>query len=192
MKEFRKRFVLCAAACLLAGGCGLSAAAQPRESGPDAEIDRLYAQLAEPGREDWQRIETAIERLWSRSGSDSMDLLLERGREALGAEDIDTALHCFSALTDHAPGFAEGWNARATTFFMMEEYALAISDIEHALLLNPRHFDALQGLGIMFEQMGESDLALRAFRAARDINPNQPDVTSAVERLEREKGAAEL
>lgn len=166
--------------------------AQSEDVEPEAEVERLYAQLAEPGREDWERVEAEIERIWSRSGSDSMDLLLERGREALNAQDYDTALHYFSALTDHAPGFAEGWNGRATTFYLMEEFALSISDIEHVLALNPRHFGALQGLGIMFEQLGENELSLNAFRAANALHPNQPDVKGAIERLERSRGAVDL
>jgi tetratricopeptide (TPR) repeat protein len=191
MKIFRKRYVPATAAVLLSF-VPLPSAAQPGDVEPDSEIEQLLDQLSEPDREDWERVQGEIERVWSRSGSDSMDLLLERGREALSAEDYDTALQYFSALTDHAPEFAEGWNARATTFYLMEEFSLSIADIERVLALNPRHFGALQGLGIMFEQMGEPDLSLRAFRAAQKLNPNQPDVTEAIERLEREKGAAEL
>jgi tetratricopeptide (TPR) repeat protein len=191
MKKIRKRFLLAPATLLLCLGAG-AVIAQPGEVEPSSEIEQLYDQLAEPGREDWQRIQGEIERIWSRSGSHSMDLLLERGREALSAEDLDTALQYFSALTDHAPDFAEGWNARATVFYLMEEYSLSIVDIERVLTLNPRHFGALQGLGIMFEQMGEPAMSLRAFRAAHALNPNQPEVNEAIERLEKEKGAAEL
>lgn len=192
MKKFRKRFILAAMVCLFGLGAGSDGLARPGQASPDSEIERLHEQLAEPGREDWQRIESQIERIWSRSGSDSMDLLLERGRAALGAQDYETAVHYLSALTDHAPRFAEGWNARATAFFMMEKYSLSISDIEHVLVLNPRHFGALEGLGIMFEELGETELALEAFEAAHELNPNQPDVKNAIERLGRQQGAAEL
>jgi tetratricopeptide (TPR) repeat protein len=191
MKKIRKRFLPVTATLLLCLGAGV-AVAQPGETEPYSEIEQLYDQLAEPRREDWQRIQGEIERIWSRSGSQSMDLLLERGREALSAEDLDTALHYFSALTDHAPDFAEGWNARATVFYLMEEYSLSIVDIERVLTLNPRHFGALQGLGIMFEQMGEPELSLEAFRAAHALNPHQPELNAAIDRLEKEKGAAEL
>ncbi|WP_424933237.1 tetratricopeptide repeat protein [Amaricoccus macauensis] len=192
MKKFRKRFLVVLPSMLFGVVSAATVSAQPGEFAPDSEIERLHEQLAEPDRQDWERIERQIERIWSSSGSDSMDLLLERGREAMGAGDLETALQYLSALTDHAPDFAEGWNARATTFFMMQEYALSISDIEHVLSLNPRHFGALQGLGIMFEELGETELSLRAFRKAYELNPNQPEIDSAIERLERQKGAAEL
>lgn len=157
-----------------------------------AEADRLLGELAEPGREDWQRIEAELTRLWSRSGSEAMDLLLRRGTDALEAEDYALAVEHLTALTDHAPEFAEGWNARATAFFMLDEYALAMADVRRTLALNPRHFGALAGAGIMLEQMGEYELALRAMRAAEEINPNRPNVGQAVLRLERMTGAAEL
>jgi len=163
------------------------------QDGTEAEqLDVLFDQLAEPGRDDWQRIEREITRIWSRSGSSSMDLLLRRGTEALEEEDIDAAVEHLTALTDHAPDFAEGWNARATAFFLMGEYALAIADVQRVLTLNPRHFGALSGLGIMLEQMGEIDLALEAMRTVQEINPNRPNVNQAVTRLERFTGAAEL
>lgn len=138
------------------------------------------------------QIESQIQRLWSRSGSEAMDLLLRRGNEALEAENYAAALEHLTALTDHAPDFAEAWNARATTFYLMEEYALSISDIQRTLALNPNHFGALMGLATMFEQMGEDDLALRAMYAVRELNPNRPGIDDAISRLERGAGAADL
>jgi tetratricopeptide (TPR) repeat protein len=157
-----------------------------------ARLDTLFLELAQPGRQDWERLEGEINRIWARSGSPSMDYLLRRGNEALEAEDFPLALERFSALTDHAPDFAEGWNARATTFYLMGDYALAISDVEHVLALNPRHFGALAGLGFMLESLGDDELALRALEAARKLNPNSPNISDAVERLERSQGAADL
>ncbi len=152
----------------------------------------LLARLAEPDREDWQQIEMQIQRLWSRSGSEAMDLLLRRGNDALEAENYEAALEHLTALTDHAPDFAEGWNARATTFFLMEEFALSIADIERTLALNPNHFGALMGLATMFEQMGEDDLALRALYAVQELNPNRPGIADSIIRLESGTGAADL
>lgn len=204
MLGFRKRQL---AVALALGLLPLPAASQgspevvpeprPAEQMPppvgDAErLDGLFAELAEPGREDWERVENEITVIWSKSGSPSMDLLLRRGNEALEAEDYKAALEHFSALTDHAPDFAEGWNARATTFFLMGEYALAMADVERVLALNPRHFGALAGLAFMFEAMGEDELALKALKEAQKLNPNRPNINEAVTRLERMHGAADL
>lgn len=197
MKRLRKRLIAISVASLAATsicvpGSG-TVLAQTTEAAPEQRDEAdLLAQLAEPGREDWQQIEMQVQRLWSRSGSEAMDLLLRRGNEALEADNYAAALEHLTALTDHAPDFAEGWNARATTFYLMEEYALSISDIERTLALNPNHFGALMGLATILEQLGEDDLALRALYAVRDLNPNRPGIDDAITRLERGTGAADL
>jgi tetratricopeptide (TPR) repeat protein len=199
--------------CQLAGAALLAAAlvpavspaqapqevvAPPPAPAPDptrtaaARLDALFAELAEPGREDWERIEGEINQIWSRSGSPAMDLLQQRGNEALEAEDYTTALEHFTALTDHAPTFAEGWNARATTFYAMGEYSLSIADVERVLALEPRHFGAIAGLGFIFESMGEPDLALRAMHEVQKLNPNRPNINEAVTRLQRMTGEVDL
>ena len=70
------------------------------------------------------------------------------------AQEYDVAIEHLTALTDHAPDFAEGWNARATAFYLIGEYALAVADIERALALNPRHFGAMSGLAFILEEIG--------------------------------------
>jgi tetratricopeptide (TPR) repeat protein len=179
---------------LLAAGLWLVAAPAPAQAPEDdaARLDELYADLAEPDREDWEQVEAEITRFWSNSGSPAMDLLLQRGNEALEAKDYPTALEHFSALVDHAPEFAEGWNARATVYFMMGDLTLSIADVQHVLTLNPRHFGALTGLGFMMEAIDEPELALEALHAAQALNPNQPEITQAAERLEKAMGDAEL
>jgi len=77
-----------------------------------------------------------------------MDLLLQRGQDALEEENYQAAIEHFTALTDHAPQFAEAWNMRATAFFLIDEYGLSIEDISRTLALNPKHFGALSGCGI--------------------------------------------
>jgi tetratricopeptide (TPR) repeat protein len=166
--------------------------AAPALAQDEAKLDTLFAELARPGNEDWERVETEITRIWSKSGSPAMDLLLKRGQDALEAEDYPTAVEHFSALIDHAPDFAEGWNARATTYYLMGEYSLSIADVEHVLALNPRHFGALSGLAFMFEALGEPELALKALRAVQALNPNRPNINEAATRLERMTGGAEL
>jgi tetratricopeptide (TPR) repeat protein len=157
-----------------------------------ARLDQLFAELRQPGREDWERVEGEITKIWAQSGSASMDLLLVRGNAALEAQDYPAAVEHFSALVDHAPDFAEGWNGRATTFYLMGEYALSMTDVEHVLALEPRHFGALSGLAFMLEAMGETELALRALREVQALNPNRPNINDAVVRLQRMTGEAEL
>jgi tetratricopeptide (TPR) repeat protein len=187
MARFQKRQLAAIAAAIWLAAPGF---AQPQD--PAAKLDELFAELAQPGREDWESVETEITRIWSQSGSPAMDLLLKRGQDALEAEDYPTAVEHFSALIDHAPDFAEGWNARATAYYLMGEYSLSIADVEHVLVLNPRHFGALAGLAFMFEAMDEPELALKALHAVQALNPNRPNINEAVTRLERLTGEVEL
>lgn len=180
MRGFCKNFIPAVAAFALIFSLTASVAGAADDA---AELEDLFALLQDPLDGEWQELETRIETLWSRSGSDAMDLLLERGKAAMEAEDYPKAVEHFSALIDHAPGFAEGWNARATAFFLMNEYGLSIADIRQTLRLNPRHFGALAGLGLIYERLEQPDLALRAYLAAMAIHPRRPNLQQAVDRL---------
>ena len=150
----------------------------------DEKVRELLDELADPEQERWQRVERRILRIWSQSGSASADLLLQRGRESLRTGDPRTAIEHLTALVDHAPGFAEGYHARATAFFMADQYGPAVADIEETLRLNPLHFGALSGLGVILEELEMKAEALEAFRAAHAIHPHRPDVKRAIDRLE--------
>jgi len=155
-------------------------------------LDELFTRLAMPEQPEWQSIDREILRIWSLSGSPSMDFLLRRGRSAMRAGDYPKAIEHFSALIDHAPDFPEGYNARATAWFFAGEFGLSIADIESTLALEPRHYGALFGLGMIFEQIGDDARALRAFRATGAIHPHRPDVREAIERLSRSVGGESL
>ena len=154
--------------------------------GRRARLDQLFAQLPEADEAQAAKIQSEIQRLWARSDSDTMDLILLRGRNALERQELVKALHHFTAATDPAPDFAEAWNLRATAFFMHGELGMALSDIEHVLALEPRHFGALSGLGVILEQLGREADALAAFREAQRINPHLENVDEAIERLAHE------
>lgn len=154
----------------------VSAAAQ---STSDDFLDRL----ADPELRNWEVVEADLYQRWQISGSATADYLLRRGIEAMEADEFDAAYDHLTALTDHAPDFAEGWNTRATLFFEMQLFGPAIADIERVLVLEPRHFGALTGLGIMWEDMGNTEGALAAYEAAHALHPNQPDIRRLLDNL---------
>ena len=151
-------------------------------------LDQLFVELQKAGPDDWEDVEKAIWTEWSKSGSRSMDFLLERGRAEMKKGNVRDAIGHFSALIDHAPTFAEGWNARATAFFLADRYGLSIADIRQTLVLEPRHFGALSGLGMIYERLDQPNKALAAFQAALAVHPNRPDALKAVERLKEAFG----
>ena len=164
-------------AALLAAGllCGPTAA-QTSET-------ELLAQLREAPESEARRLERELSLIWDRSGSPSMDLLLRRGREALEEEDNIRAIEHFSALTDHAPAFAEGWHARATAYYRAGLYGPALDDLHRALVLNPNNYNALFGLGVMFQEFGDLERAAEAFDRVLAIHPNHEQAKEARERL---------
>ena len=155
---------------------------------PDVLLDRLGTLTAPEDAVEARRIAREIEERWSHSGSAAMDLLLARGREAMEAGEYPKAIAHLTALTDTAPGWSEGWALRATAFYLAERWGAALSDIEQALILEPRHFNALAGLGIIMAQLDEPELALRAFRKANQIHPGDENVLRAIGQLEQETG----
>ncbi|MBW6505527.1 MAG: tetratricopeptide repeat protein [Rhodobacteraceae bacterium] len=149
-------------------------------------LNRLFAELADPENRTWRRSEADIRRLWSQSGSAAMDLLMKRGEAALDAADNELAIEHLTALTDHAPDFAEGWHLRAVALYKAGKVGPAVADLQHVLALEPRHWTALSGLGTILEDIGSRARALDAYRASLALHPHQDAVKDAVARLERE------
>ena len=149
----------------------------------DTELDRLFELLADPELENWEAVEEEIHRRWARSGSPAMDLLMQRGRAAMQKRDFATAIAHFSALVDHAPEFAEGWNKRATAYFLTRRYSLSMADIERTLALEPRHFGAISGLGQILVILGRHEDALRVYEHLQTIHPHRPNVGEAIRQL---------
>lgn len=167
--------------------------AQERPAASAAEVDAavLLDQLRNAGPQDAARIATQIKRSWMRSGSASADLLLKRGRDALQAKKPKVALEHLTALTDHAPDFAEGWHMRASALYQEKLYGPALEDLARVLALNPDHFEAIQGLGAIFEQLGDPKRAYEVYEQVLAIHPHHADVLEAMERLETKvKGPA--
>ena len=110
------------------------------------DMNGLYEQLADPDNPHWDRAESDILREWSKSGSPTMDLLLKRGREAIEAGDTTAAVEHLTALTDHAPDFAEGWYARAMAYYRAGLYGPSLADLRRVLDLNPHQDNVRQAL----------------------------------------------
>ncbi len=121
-----------------------------------------------------------------------MDYLLQRAQKAMEAEDWDAALEHLTALTDHAPDFAEGFHARATAYFRKGLYGPAIEDIGRTLSLNPNHYNALTGLAVIFEELQMGQQALELYRMVNAMNPHREETRAAEERLQQSHGGKPL
>lgn len=157
-----------------------------------AKLDGLFDRLKTAEAGEAGRIETEIWIEWSKSGSPALDLLLQRGKDAMDLGDTAAAIEHFTAVIDQAPDFAEAWNARATAYYMAGEFGPSVADIGKVLTLNPRHFGALSGLALILEETGKPERALEVYKAALAIHPHLQGAADAVTRLEIEAEGQEL
>ena len=153
----------------------------------DRRLDGLFARLqAASSRVEAQAAEQQIWRIWIESDDGLANRLMQSGIEAMAGRQHALALAYFDRLVEHAPGFAEGWNKRATVHYLMQDYEASVFDIERTLELEPRHFGALSGLGLIYEAIGEPAAALRSFEAAVAINPHLDGTRQRIDELRRQ------
>ncbi|MDX1434159.1 MAG: tetratricopeptide repeat protein [Gammaproteobacteria bacterium] len=163
---------------------GLLCAPAPRADQTDARLDDLFAELAAADDpHDAFVTEMAIWRVWGESGRDDVDALLALGTEAMAGGRLDDAIAIFDRVVAIAPGFAEGWNKRATAYYLRGDYVASVRDIERTLALEPRHFGAISGMGLIFLERGDETGALKAFEEVLKIHPMSSNARRRVEEL---------
>lgn len=162
-------------------------AATGADKGRQATLDDLFKRLSVAKDEtEANGIASLIERRWSRSGSDTADLLLSRAGEAMKAQDQPLAIELLDRVLTLKPDWAEAWNRRATAFFLLDDPASSMADIRQVLTREPRHFAAWAGLGHIYMAGGDKRRALDAYKRALAIHPHISKLKSVVERLEPE------
>jgi tetratricopeptide (TPR) repeat protein len=130
-------------------------------------------------------IEVKIWRIWTDSGRDDMNALVEEGTRAMAQGRLKEAIAIFDRVVATLPDFAEGWNKRATAHYLNEDYTASVIDIERTLTLEPRHFGAISGMGLIFMARGDEADALRAFEEVLKIHPHARGTKARVEELRK-------
>ena len=162
---------------------GRSAGAALRLIGTPKVIPALIDALKNDDRGTRFNAEYALWEIWSHSGDDSVDAMLEDGKNLLKNEAYQEAVERFTTVIEAAPSFAEGYNQRAIAYFMLEEWSKAIRDCKQTLSLNPNHFGAFAGMGHVYIRLGEYEEAIEAYKQALVINPNLISIAEALLRL---------
>ncbi len=126
---------------------------------------------------------TEIWRRWSYVENHAASIRLLRGVAQMEAGDLSAAISEFDVLVEMAPEFAEGWNRRATVYYMVGNFARSVLDIQRTLALEPRHFGALSGLAMIYQEIGKDKAALPILEKVRDINPNAPSIDEQIKAL---------
>jgi len=152
-----------------------------------ARLDKLFSDLKR------ERNEKAAERIagniwteWFQSGSASIDLMMLWSQKAMDNKKFDVALDFLDQVVTLQPTYAEGWNRRATVHFMMKNYGKSMSDIDHTLQLEPRHFGALSGLAQIMALTGHKQSALEAWQKVLAIYPMMRSAQDQVATLSEE------
>ena len=130
-----------------------------------------------------QLAEASIWRVWSRSGDAKVDELFERGMREMNIGALGLAIETFTSVITNKPEFAEGWNKRATIYFLAGEFDKSLKDCDEVLKRNPLHFGVLAGYGQIYVQLQQPERALDYFQRALKINPNMEGVAQSIEVL---------
>ncbi len=159
----------------------------------DARLTALFAALLEaPDHGTAQALEAEIWSIWYEHDDDAIVLLMRQGRAAMARRDFSGALRSFDQVVMIAPGYAEGWNARATLHYLMGGYEASLADIEKTLALEPRHFGALSGRGLVYAALERWEAALEAFEGALAVNPQMLGPRRNAEAIRKELSDREI
>ena len=152
-----------------------------------ARLDKLFADLKrERNEKAAERIAGQIWEEWFKSGSASIDLMMMWAQNAINEQKYDVALDFLDEVITLSPRYAEGWNRRATLHFMMSNYGKSMSDIDHTLSLEPRHFGALSGMAQILKNTGKKEMALKAYHRVLEIYPMMRSAQNEVATLSEE------
>lgn len=170
--------ILVSFALVMLLGASMSCSTDPMpRADRSASLDALFRRLqTTDSDEEAQMIEVTIRHVWAQSGRHSVDTLMTKAVEQIHSGDYAEALGALDRVVAAAPDYVEGWNLRATVHYLREEYGEAVGDIERVLILEPRHFGALAGLGRIFLELEDKKAAQKAFEAALALNPHLADV----------------
>lgn len=129
--------------------------------------------------------EQAMWRIWARSGDRRVDKLYQAGVEQMSGGALQKSIATFTRVIALKPGFAEGWNKRATLYFMTGEYQKSLADCAQVIKRNPYHFGALAGYGQIYLRLEDYERSLEYFQRALEANPNMDGVRVNILLLER-------
>jgi tetratricopeptide (TPR) repeat protein len=153
--------------------------------GDQRAIQPLVQALRDPDQLVREAAEQALWSIWHRSGKSDVDARLQEGIAEMQRGAFARAVEIFTDVIDMAPDFAEGYNKRATTYYLMQEFEQSIRDCEKTIALNPVHFGALSGSGLNYVGLRDLRKALEYFERAVAVNPNMPQIQTYIEAIRK-------
>lgn len=165
------------------------AQALPDAAAKARRLDELFSRLkATQDEGEGDALVAEIWGEWGRSGTPDLDERMQQASTAMSQGILLLALPTFTYLVQTAPDWAEAWNKRATALYLAGQPELSLADIDRVLALEPRHFGALAGMGLVYMERGQYREALTAYRRALAINPFLKERFELIPELERKVG----
>ena len=198
MQRFRTPALLLAAALAVGFAAPVPAEAEqgswieppanmPKKRPFSEDLDFLFGALkVAPDDASAKAIEQRIWAQWIVSSSDTTNLLMSRVIAAVEAKDTDLAIKLLDGIVKIRPDYLEGWNRRATLYYMKHDYGRALADIREVLRREPRHFGALAGLGLILQDIGDDKQALEVYRRALAVYPRLQRIPDVVKKLKED------
>jgi len=157
----------------------------------DPRLDGLFARLHETKDvAEARTLEHLIWSIWTEAGDERIDAEMAVGMARMQEGDGPAALDVFERMVKQAPDFAEAWNKRATLYYFLNRYDESIADVKRTLALEPRHFGALAGLGMIYLETGRPELAIEWMEKALRANPHLWILAEKLNKLKAEQGKA--
>jgi tetratricopeptide (TPR) repeat protein len=151
---------------------------------PD-DLPALFLQLRDSDDLVRALTENSIWQTWSRSGDAKVDALFKVGVEQMNQGRTEAAIDTFTEIIRRKPDFAEGWNKRATIYFLVGDYDKSLADCDEVIKRNPQHWGALAGYGQIYVQLDRPEEALTYFQRALAVNPNLQNVENMIQQLKQ-------
>jgi tetratricopeptide (TPR) repeat protein len=153
------------------------------EHGSMADLPALVAALRDPDPLVRGLVESATWAVWSRSGQEDVDRLFAVGVEQMTHRQLDAAVETFTRVIQRRPDFAEGWNKRATVYYLLGDLRRSLADCDEVMARNPYHWGALSGYGMIYMQLDQPARAIEYLEKALAVNPNLDQVAQTIETL---------
>ena len=150
----------------------------------DPRLNNLFKKLNETENQDEIRdLISDIWNIWYEVDDPKVIEYFEKGIQAMNLRNYPLAIRFFNNLIEEDPNFAEGWNKRATVHFMMGNFDQSMQDIIKTLELEPRHFGALDGMGLIFIHQGQFQQAIDVYDKMLEIFPFSVKTMDKKERI---------
>ena len=151
----------------------------------DPRLNNLFKKLNETENQDEIRdLISDIWNIWYEVDDPKVIEYFEKGIQAMNLRNYPLAIRFFNNLIEEDPNFAEGWNKRATVHFMMGNFDQSMQDIIKTLEFEPRHFGALDGMGLIFIHQGQFQQAIDVYDKMLEIFPFSVKTMDKKERIQ--------